>query len=971
MRACVRLLAAKMKVRSPGKHGNRRHSSTVLRLWMFGLLLTTIVTFLVLCVVLPSSEDSSSSSGHLRFVASHLKVGGGLKRSARLHEQLQPQPEHRIAMLLPYTAPSDNVASILPYMVTFCFGAAGARDIADFIVLHTGVLSQWPILRTECPSNVIFVDLETHAALAERLLRVVDHKYYPGDTSDTQQASHNQNEDDRPKMPREELLELVTSYIKVNPYGLVEFKPALGHIFQDFLNANNYTHWGYTDFDVLFGDLSRWITLDELTNYDIVTYTYGDQHRLYMRGQFTIHKNDETKINQLWRKCDYLTAMDERFKSIVQHDQKYHVESAEGCYSAAVLDQNDIAVKFAVKAWTDIFRNDTAYSHGLFISRSTNGERQVLYKQENLFGNGRVSSPVSRLPSDWFVTKDRIYKDPSIPIQREIGVRHQIFPEKMDSSVKDCMYWALPKYQSKLCLTEDEVTSNDTILWINGKLWKQAYEDTALQAPSVNTAPLFHFQEWKRSYQYGPLASMKLSSQLRIFCLTPEGAVPVIDTRHSSNRSFRAASPLGLAPMTSWSSVDQNDRSQLPGLTYCVSSTIDRSSKHARCTMSASWHDERQTILLSMAPGWKEIEIEQDVSFVLCLGISEEQLENSVALDKVINHLKLNLLRWRGQPSVVIIALASTGSKAMTIAIDLVKEKLLTADVDLSLSLVALVVREESETSSKTQHFSRKALFNMAIDAVPTRWYLSGLEIDRGLSISAETMLFAYRAVASSSRLHGTIFVIPQFGAVDNKPLTTGINKMDELFSARDLQQVVPLRIFDESCEENNGHLHILESEWWSMTQDLDQEEGGKHVDEATRAAQLEKLQDEILKLNSANISASLNDSPVLLIDNLGPHDGILTNDIAREVESFIGQSCYNGLRLQQLALLGFSYEILAGAFVFSSETTPYYSSNKDCRRCHISGDDDRRVLDNIAFAEIKRVAKTAILWAEILESKH
>lgn len=51
-----------------------------------------------------------------------------------------------------------------------------------------------------------------------------------------------------------------------------------------------YSHWAYSDLDIAFGDLPRWITTEELTDFDIVTYGFGDQSRVYLRGQFTIHK---------------------------------------------------------------------------------------------------------------------------------------------------------------------------------------------------------------------------------------------------------------------------------------------------------------------------------------------------------------------------------------------------------------------------------------------------------------------------------------------------------------------------------------------------------------------------------------------------------------------------------------------------------------------------------------------------------
>jgi hypothetical protein len=47
-----------------------------------------------------------------------------------------------------------------------------------------------------------------------------------------------------------------------------------------FLFVFVFAYRGYSDLDIMFGDLERWITPDELTEFDIVTYGFGDQHRV-------------------------------------------------------------------------------------------------------------------------------------------------------------------------------------------------------------------------------------------------------------------------------------------------------------------------------------------------------------------------------------------------------------------------------------------------------------------------------------------------------------------------------------------------------------------------------------------------------------------------------------------------------------------------------------------------------------------
>lgn len=63
-----------------------------------------------------------------------------------------------------------------------------------------------------------------------------------------------------------------------NPYYMVEFKPALGWVFREYLKE--YTHWAYGDLDVFFGDLTKgWLEASEMRDYDIVTYrSVGTTH---------------------------------------------------------------------------------------------------------------------------------------------------------------------------------------------------------------------------------------------------------------------------------------------------------------------------------------------------------------------------------------------------------------------------------------------------------------------------------------------------------------------------------------------------------------------------------------------------------------------------------------------------------------------------------------------------------------------
>lgn len=80
-------------------------------------------------------------------------------------------------------------------------------------------------------------------------------------------------------------------------------KPTHGVVFAEYLTR--YSHWSYTDIDMLIGDLPLHIEREELEQFDIFTYHFGDVFRLYLRGQFAAHRNSE-KVNALWAQCPHL-----------------------------------------------------------------------------------------------------------------------------------------------------------------------------------------------------------------------------------------------------------------------------------------------------------------------------------------------------------------------------------------------------------------------------------------------------------------------------------------------------------------------------------------------------------------------------------------------------------------------------------------------------------------------------------------
>ena len=138
--------------------------------------------------------------------------------------------------------------------------------------------------------------------------------------------------DDAAKRPR--AAQLIEQVLATKPYYLVEFKPAVGHVFAPYLGS--YSHWAFSDLDLVMGDLPAWA--DELgagasaasgesesgdsgdsgesrggaapvpnaAPWDVFTYSFGDQFRLYARGQWTVHRNDPAVVNLVYRGCGFL-----------------------------------------------------------------------------------------------------------------------------------------------------------------------------------------------------------------------------------------------------------------------------------------------------------------------------------------------------------------------------------------------------------------------------------------------------------------------------------------------------------------------------------------------------------------------------------------------------------------------------------------------------------------------------------------
>jgi len=855
--------------------------------------------------------------------------------------------KHRIAIVIPFFGESPE--SIPSYLNLFCTAAAGSASLVDFLIIHNGVLEAY----TEpTPSNVIFINIGSTKEFAERLIRVVDQKA----------------EKDLAVNSRDQLIKIVTYHVHQYPYVLVEFKPAIGHIFSDLLVG--YSHWGYSDLDIAFGDLPRWITPDELEDYDIVTYGYGDQNRVYLRGQFTFHKNTP-HINQIWRECDYLSSMDERFADVIAGKKKLRVESAEGCYSGAVLKQSNIRVKYAVKAFNDIDAKDTANTHGLYIGIGSKRDRSVIYKA----GSSVDGAALLQLSPTWFEDRGNVYgSKEKLPMQQQVGKREAVVSAAPEKS--KCMYWVPESYQKEICISG--VSSRETVFWINGKLYKQQYRNSVLPG-NVVSSPFFHFQEWKRYYRPVQLASVHHSTEALGWVLAKEGAIPFFARDSHTSKWKTLVSPLG-HNMIKWSTADDSNRQMLPHARYCLTSAPRKNPPRpvvSACYNSVSWQDQERVEILHGAPVWKHIDVKREVTLALTLQITAERAANHEALNGILDIAIANVNAWQGQPCVLVVHMAGATEESTL----KVKDRFDALDTDATL--VAMIVQEEADL------VSRKSLMNMASDAAPTRWVISGLEIERGLVLSNEASALAYRQAKIQEDTTGSVFVIPQFAIANDGDSSINLSFNDLAEMRRTGEPVVygPDE-YDEDCKDNkderiaNDVFRQAHKLWWKIST----KETTKDSSPASDAASLHDLalgfddmQQSFIKLLAPEQGMelySLDNSPILLTDSIGPAKGMRTSELAREIEEFGGKRCYNGLRLAQLAVLGYNFNVLSGAFAISTtasrEVAVGHVLEEDaagasrCDGCFMFDETHESIITAIGIDERIRPAKAAILWDDM-----
>jgi hypothetical protein len=296
--------------------------------------------------------------------------------------------------------------------------------------------------------------------------------------------------------------------------------------------------------------------------------------------------------------------------------------------------------------------------------------------------------------------------------------------------------------------------------------------------------------------------------------------------------------------------------------------------------------------------------------------------------------------------------------------------------------LIIVVLGKSQDDEEHTEHVSRRALMNMATDMSPTRWYIYGIELERGLVLSVDSVVLAHRAIATTTADGGQLFWIAQFGLDEKQDFLASLSLKD-LVRARSLEAVESPWRFDKPCndDEEGGHLTTPFVLWWLMTVQLidpkisDIGKKASDADLLKRAQSIEGIGLQLFELLQDKESLLLQeDFPILLVDNVGPYAGVRANTLVREVEAFSGLRCFNTLRMALLAASGYRIDVLEGAFAVSTKETRSLAVENEstsgfptkCDRC-LEGHSQTRGM--LVRSEIHRVVNTVIVWENPVSS--
>ena len=269
----------------------------------------------------------------------------------------------------------------------------------------------------------------------------------------------------------------------------------------------------------VLGQLTRFIERDELLNYHIVTYSFGDMEAVYLRGQWTFHQNTPT-VNGVWKGCKHLGAglQYELFQKVAWArrmealgKKSYHKRflSAEGCYSHRAAHTPGLRIKVANKQFVG-------------LAPTVRRAARLASPARPPAAPSRLSSPQNPPEHDVYVLSGALWVckrgpwgapdlkallEASAPacdldlsgVQHEMGDR-----EGFDVTRDGCGNWMPQEF--RMCAKPLAGAEKTQVVVVDGSFYSQGYDEEKVVLADrgrCRQGAFFHMQEWKKRWGDG------------------------------------------------------------------------------------------------------------------------------------------------------------------------------------------------------------------------------------------------------------------------------------------------------------------------------------------------------------------------------------------------------------------------------------------------------------------------------------
>ena len=165
-----------------------------------------------------------------------------------------------------------------------------------------------------------------------------------------------------------DLNDIINTKLNINikikrPYKLCDFRPSYGKIFENYLGE--YEFWGFCDIDLIFGDISKFITHD-------ITEQYN---KILINGHFQIYRNIN-EVNNYY----LLNNSKISFEKVANSNKNHQFDEMGGIYD--ILKENGIPQYFNNRIFADIYPKSKKLIDNRFLNN--------YYRQAYLWENGRL-----------------------------------------------------------------------------------------------------------------------------------------------------------------------------------------------------------------------------------------------------------------------------------------------------------------------------------------------------------------------------------------------------------------------------------------------------------------------------------------------------------------------------------------------------------------------------------------------------